>query len=250
MKLSALVSLAVLLITAFPANAQIGDAATYGNKNTYSVFTEYSNDSSHIVLGRSPDRKFASLGVQYERRLVANHLLVWRYAAEFRPLILESDPTASDTITTLSPPPTSTINSGFIATGQCNAEQITASYPPDPITGVSLVYELTVACGRRWTFAQGLSPFGTRINLRPHHKLQPTGSILAGYMFSTKPIPIDSAGSFNFTFEFGAGLELFQSHSRSLRLEYQIQHFSNAYSASSNPGVDNGLFKLTYNFGR
>ncbi len=69
-------------------------------------------------------------------------------------------------------------------------------------------------------------------------------------MLSTKNIPIDSAGAFNFTFEFGAGLEYYQSQSRSIRFEYQIQHLSNAYTAETNPGIDNGLFKMTYNFGR
>ena len=69
-------------------------------------------------------------------------------------------------------------------------------------------------------------------------------------MLSAKKIPLDDAGSFNFTFEVGLGLELYQSPSRSIRLEYQIQHFSNAYTAQTNYGVDNGLFKLTYNFGK
>jgi opacity protein-like surface antigen len=80
--------------------------------------------------------------------------------------------------------------------------------------------------------------------------LQPTGSLFAGYILSSKRIPVDTAGSFNFTFEFGAGLEYFLSPLRSMRFEYQLQHFSNAYTAQTNPGVDSGLFKLTYNFGR
>ena len=50
--------------------------------------------------------------------------------------------------------------------------------------------------------------------------------------------------------EFGAGLEYFLSQSRSMRFEYQVQHFSNAYTANTNPGVDSGLFKLSYTFGR
>jgi hypothetical protein len=35
-----------------------------------------------------------------------------------------------------------------------------------------------------------------------------------------------------------------------VRLEYQLQHYSNDYTASANPGVDSGIFKLTYSFGR
>jgi hypothetical protein len=249
MKPAVVASLAVLLILVSAAKAQTRDSTSFGSKNTYSAFVEYSNDSSHIILGVAPNRKFASVGFQYERRLLSNRAFVWRYAAEFRPLILESDPTATLTISIIAPPPAITITEPAAAAPQCVAGQRTIS-GTDPITGIHYSENILTTCGRRWTYAQGLSPAGTRINLLPHRRLQPTASFLAGYMLSTKNIPVDSAGSFNFTFEFGAGLEYYQSQSRSIRFEYQIQHLSNAYTAETNPGVDNGLFKMTYNFGR
>jgi hypothetical protein len=245
----AVASLAVLLGLVSAANAQIGDTAGFGSKNTYSAFFEYSNDSGHMVLGSAPNRKLAGLGLQYERRLLSTHAFVWRYAAEFRPLILESDPTAAVTITITAPPPTVTFTQQPFATVQCSEGQRTIS-GTDPSTGIHYSETILTTCGRRWTYAQGLSPAGTRINLLPHRRLEPTASFLAGYMLSTKKIPLDTAGTFNFTFEFGAGLEYYQSQSRSIRLEYQIHHFSNASTAQENPGVDNGLFKITYNFGR
>ena len=249
MKPAPVASLAILLALVSAANAQIEDSTSYGGKNTYSAFLEYSNDSSHIVLGSAPDRKLAGVGFQYERRLLSNRAFVWRYAAEFRPLILESDPTATLTISIIAPPPAITIIEPTAAALQCIAGQKTFS-GTDPITGRHYSETILINCGRRWTYAQGLSPAGARINLLPHRRLQATASFLAGYMLSAKKIPIDSAGAFNFTFEFGGGLEYFQSRSRSIRLEYQIQHFSNAYTADANPGVDSGLFKLTYNLGR
>jgi opacity protein-like surface antigen len=249
MKTAAVATLAVLLVLASAADAQIGEANGFGRKNTYSAFLEYSNDSRHIILGSSPDRKFSGLGIQYERRLLANRAFIWRYTAEFRPLVLESDPTATLTVSIIAPPPAITVVEPTAAALQCIAGQRTFS-GTDPFTGIHYSETILTSCGRRWTYAQGLSPAGTRINLLPHRRLQPTASFLAGYLLSAKKIPLDSAGSFNFTFEFGAGLEYYQSQSRSLRLEYQIQHFSNAYTADTNPGVDNGLFKLTYSFGR
>jgi Lipid A 3-O-deacylase (PagL) len=249
MKTAAVVTLAVLLVLASVADAQIGEANGFGRKNTYSAFLEYSNDSSHIILGSSPDRKFSALGIRYERRLLANRAFVWRYAAEFRPLVLESDPIATLTVSIMAPPPAITVIEPTAAALQCFAGQRTFS-GTDPFTGIHFSETILTSCGRRWTYAQGLSPAGTRINLLPHRRLQPTASFLAGYLLSAKKIPLDSAGSFNFTFEFGAGLEYYQSQSRSIRFEYQIQHFSNAYTAETNPGVDNGLFKLTYSFGR
>ena len=64
------------------------------------------------------------------------------------------------------------------------------------------------------------------------------------------PINLDLRGPLTFTFEFGVGLEFYSSATRSMRLEYQVQHYSNAYTANANPGVDSGFIKLTYAFGR
>ena len=63
-------------------------------------------------------------------------------------------------------------------------------------------------------------------------------------------MPSANAGSFNFDFEIGAGFEYYRSPRNSVRLEYQVQHYSNKNTAADNPGVDNGLLKLTYSFGR
>src|SRR5260370_42290125 len=119
MKPAVVASLAVLLILVSAAKAQTRDSTSYGSKNTYSAFVEYSNDSSHIILGVAPNRKFASVGFQYERRLLSNRAFVWRYAAEFRPLILESDPTATVTISIVAPPPTVTFFEPTAAALQC-----------------------------------------------------------------------------------------------------------------------------------
>jgi len=73
---------------------------------------------------------------------------------------------------------------------------------------------------------------------------------LTGFLLSAKKIPVDTGGSFNFMFQVGAGVEYFRTSTESIRLEYQLQHFSNAYTAQTNYGVDNGLFKLTYTFGK
>ena len=237
MKPVAVASFAVLLTLALSANAQIGDATGYGSKNTYSAFVEYANNSSHIVLGGAPKRKFAALGFRYEHRLFANRKLNLRYAAEFRPLILERDITEIETFITPLVPGGSESTAPAAVT-RCTPETETLSVT------------VQISCSHRWSYAQGLSPGGMRMNLLPHRRLQPTGNFLVGYMLSSNKIPVDNAGSFNFTFEIGVGFEYFLSPSRSMRFEYQLQHFSNAYTAVANPGVDSGLVKLTYNFGR
>jgi opacity protein-like surface antigen len=249
MKSLAVAGLGVLLFLVVSADAQIGDAANFGRKNTYAAFFDYSNDSSHIVLGSAEGRKFTELGFQYERRLKSGPHLVWKYTAEFRPLIAESDLMTAESGTETSPPPTQTFVNAPMASLGCRPSSIGYSFT-DPNTGTVYAGTEYFACSRRWTYVEGLSPLGTRINLLPRRRWQPTGSLLTGFLLSAKKIPLDTAGSFNFMFQLGAGIEYFRTSTQSIRLEYQLQHFSNAFTASSNPGVDNGLFKMTYTFGR
>jgi opacity protein-like surface antigen len=69
-------------------------------------------------------------------------------------------------------------------------------------------------------------------------------------MYSTQPIPLAQAGSFNFTFDLGAGVEIYRSTTRSIRAEYRFHHISNHNTAMENPGIDSGLFQVSYAFGR
>ena len=144
MKLAVLLGLGCIILGSV-AHAQVGDSANFGRKNTYSVFLEYSNDSSHIILGSSPNRKLASLGIQYEHRLKSNRVLVWRYAAESRPLILESDPTETNTITILSPPPTGVFKGQPEVAFQCSAGLYSFS---SIINGTLFSETELVQCGR------------------------------------------------------------------------------------------------------
>lgn len=241
--------LAVFLALVPPALAQVPDRATFGSKNTFSIFFDYSNDSSHIVLGSSEGRKFTELGFQYERRLIVTPNLAWKYTGEFRPLIAESDLTVIATTVQTSPPPVQTFISNPTASPQCRPSSRSFSFT-NPDTGIVEAGTFAISCGRRWTYVEGLSPLGTRINLLPRKRWQPTGSILTGFLLSSKRIPVDSGGSFNFMFQVGTGIEYFRTSTQSMRLEYQLQHFSNAYTAPTNYGVDSGLFKFTYTFGR
>lgn len=63
-------------------------------------------------------------------------------------------------------------------------------------------------------------------------------------MYSTKPIPLPYAGSFNFTFDVGTGIEVYRARMRSIRVKYRYHHISNNDTAIDNPGIDNGLLRL------
>jgi Lipid A 3-O-deacylase (PagL) len=225
---------------------QGGDAA-YSRKNTFSGFFEYSNDSSHIILGNSENRKIGAIGFQYQRRLVHRSLFDFSYTAEARPGMLESDPVLTQTVVQTSPVPGSSPEPS-LAVVRCIRQ---TSAPVVTVIGPTVYsYVVVDTCTRRTVVEQGFSPVGVRLSLMPRHRLQLTFSSLAGYMFSSQEVPVPNAGAFNFTFEFGGGLEWYRTRTQSVRLEYQVQHYSDKQTSVANPGVDSGFVKLTYAFGK
>lgn len=246
---SRLVVLLALLLSLPAAFSQSKPHTSYYSRlNSFGIFGEYSNNSSHILLGLAQNRKLLDFGGFYSRRVFLNHIVDAQYMAELRPIMLESDPLVHETTTVTSPPPTETFSNDVAFAEACHPFSSTFS---NVIRGVTYSDTETITCGRRqWTFGEGFSPIGVKANFRPHHRLQPVFTSLAGYMFATKPIPIADAGSWNFTFEIGAGFEYYRSASRSIRAEYRLHHISNAYTADSNPGIDSQMIQITYAFGR
>ena len=236
----------ICLLSAGQGTAQHPAEQDYSRLNTFSGFLEYSNDSSHIILGTVSSRKIGALGFQYQRRLFQRRYLDFSYQAEIRPAMVESDPLASYTFIETAPVAETIPVESAIPVSKCFAGR--RGPFTDQLFGDT--YYIGVACSRRTVVEQGFTPGGIRINLAPRHRLQPTFSSDAGYVFSTQPVPVSTAGSFNFCFDFGGGLEWFYSGKRSVRLEYQVQHLSNKNTADENPGIDSGFVRITYAFGR
>lgn len=235
-----------LLAGAAPSPSQTppGDFA-YTHLNTFGFFAAYSNDSSHMLLGDSANRKILNLGVSYSRRLMVRRNVIWQYEAELMPVALESDPVqiVNYTVAWDNPPSTASGSDPVISSGPCQASSGTVTIP-----GVETdTYAGT--CRRRWTIGEAMTPFGLRWNYRPRSRLQPFLDGHGGLMYSTQPIPVLDAGSFNFLFDVGAGFEWYRSKTHSIRIEYRYHHISNDDTATSNPGIDNGLLQFTWAFG-
>jgi Lipid A 3-O-deacylase (PagL) len=251
MKLSSLAGCVFfLLFSGYGIHAQTGESGVVSRRNTFGVYVEYSNDSSHILMGVAENRKIVALGGSYALRLWRSHAGDLRYIVEARPVMMVSDPVIQDaqTDTYVDPP-------GPSFSGVLQSEPATACHPgtyhqTDQFPGQTLDITDTITCGRRWVFAQGFSPVGLQYGFRPGHRFQPFVTSTAGYIFSTTPIPVADAGSFNFTFDFGAGLEWYRTRNQSIQFEYRFHHISNHSTADANPGIDNGVFKVTYAFGR
>jgi Lipid A 3-O-deacylase (PagL) len=222
--------------------------ALYSRTNTFGVFAAYSGNSSHMLLGYAEKRRLLDLGLVYNRRLYENRSVNWQYSAEFLPVALESDPIASIVANQTSPTAT-TFTTTYGPVVDCAPQ--TADYSVTTPNGVTYSGTETVLCsGRRWTMGEGMSPIGFQWNFVPRRKTQPFLIGHGGYMYSTQPIPVGDAGSFNFTFDLGAGIEIFQSRTKSIRGEIRYHHISNHGTATENPGIDNLLFQVTYAFGK
>lgn len=232
-----------------PSHAQSGQHNRYYSRvNSYGAVAAYSNDSSHILLGDAEQRKLLTFGFSYNRRLRLRHAVSWQYSVQFMPVVLESDPLSRFVDAQTSPKMTTIVTSG---SPPVSCSPVAESYNFSGSNGETFTGVATLSChGRRWTMGEAISPVGMQWNFRPAHKLQPILDGHGGYMYSAKNIPVDSAGSFNFTFDVGVGLELYWSRTRSIRVEYGYHHISNGNTATQNPGIDNGLFQVTYAFGR
>ncbi len=226
------------------ARKEQGSAAAgetpYSSLNTWSFFGEYSPNSSHIFLGVTEKRRLVLLGGEYTRRLRLNSWMGLYYMAQVRPFMMESDPvllgfqdaSTHQVVFSLAQPQRVEI-----------VDKTPIAIPPGNVF-------VTRFYGQQWTYAGGANPLGIKWNLRSRHRLQPVLLGAAGFLISARDVPIDHASNFNFSFEFGAGLEWFYKPKRSLRVDYRIQHISSANIGTENPGIDSGLFQFSYSFAR
>jgi hypothetical protein len=221
-------------------------APLYVRTNSFGFLFAYSNDSSHMLIGEAQRRKILNIGASYTRRLVLSRFVNWQYDGEVLPVALNSDPITTLTLTMPSySDPSETVSTTYVGPTiyACQASSGTVN-----IDGETATYVTT--CSRRWVYGVGLSPVGFRWNFLPRRSLQPLLVAHGGFMVSTQQIPITYAGTFNFTFDIGTGFEWYRSDNRSLRFEMRYHHISNADTATVNPGIDNGLFQVSYVFGR
>jgi hypothetical protein len=230
--------------------AQSPDSSPYfARKNTFSIFGAYSNDSSHILLGNAENRKLLDIGLGYNRRLFVDRIVNWQYSGEILPVALESDPLAQIGQNQTAP----TVQTSIFAFGPViSCIPVMESYSfVNPNNGITYSGTESRSCyGRQWTIGEAISPVGMQWNFLPRRTMQPFIVGHVGYMYSTKQIPIPGAGSFNFTFDIGAGVELYRSKTKSIRAGYRYHHISNHNTANQNPGIDSGLFQVSYSFGR
>lgn len=222
----------------FSARGQEFSAAD--TKSSLSLNVGYSPTSSHILIGESRDRKTITGGVEYTRRFASWNKLRLDYRAELDPFFRESDPTADGYEATYQ---------GYTENRQFNPVRVISksrqpvgcsSYTSDTCVPIYLIYGPDET-----TYAAAISPLGARVVFAPHRRIEPTFEADMGVVLSSRDIPVDSSASFNYQFAFGPGLQYFITQHQALRLEYVYRHISNANSGNVNPGIDQGVIRLS-----
>ncbi|MDQ3917991.1 MAG: acyloxyacyl hydrolase [Acidobacteriota bacterium] len=100
-----------------------------------------------------------------------------------------------------------------------------------------------VAFERRKTItAAGLSPVGFQLNFRRRERVQPFLQTSGGFLYFGERIPDERGARFNFTGDFGGGVEWKTAQRRAWTFGYRYHHVSNGYRAQVNPGFDSNLF--------
>lgn len=94
-------------------------------------------------------------------------------------------------------------------------------------------------------FGAGANPFGLQLNIG-HRKLQPFVNSSAGFLYFDRQVPSPASSQFNFTFNFGGGIQFFTASRRSFTVGYKYHHLSNAETGTINPGIDSNVIYVGF----
>lgn len=173
--------------------------------NEFGVFGGGSFDSPTII-GTTDDARFGVISLRYGRVLIARQGIAFEYTVDVTP------------VTALS-------LQRFIVLP-------TGSGP----------FDFSVRRTRESVYGAGLSPVGFKTNFRRRSRVQPFASASGGFLYFSKPVPEPEATQFNFTFDFGGGVQVFTHSRRAITFGYKFQHISSGGRSEINPGVDANVF--------
>jgi Lipid A 3-O-deacylase (PagL) len=133
-------------------------------------------------------------------------------------------------------------------------DSLTLKYTLDAVPAAVLSYSLTtlveapppagyvVLRERRKITGAGLSPVGFQLNFRRRERVQPFAQASGGFLYFGERVPDERGAQFNFTADFGGGVQWKTGARRAWTVGYRYHHVSNGYRADVNPGFDSNLF--------
>lgn len=191
--------------------SQQSSGVTEDRRNEFGIWGGISFDAPTWV-GKTPDARFGNIGLRYGRVLAENDSLAFSWTIDVVPV-------ADLSVNRFTIVPT---GSG----------------------------SFTVERRREHTYGAGLSPIGLKLNFRRAQMLQPFASGTAGFLYFSKDVPVPGAKRFNFTFDFGGGIDIVKESRRGITVGYKYQHISNGDRSPINPGVDVQLIYVGYSIRR
>jgi hypothetical protein len=99
---------------------------------------------------------------------------------------------------------------------------------------------------RRNVFGTGLSPIGLQLYFRPQSRIKPFVNTSGGFILFKDPVPQLNGSRFNFTYDFGGGVQVFRDSRRAFTFGYKYQHISSGGRALNNSGFNGHVFYFGY----
>jgi len=130
-------------------------------------------------------------------------------------------------------------------------EHVTLKYTSDAVPVAFLSFPDTAIRGaRRTIYGAGLSPVGFQVNFRARERVQPFAQASGGFLYFSERVPDETGAQFNFTADFGGGVQVKTGARKAWTFGYRYHHISNGYRAGTNPGFDSNLFYVGFSFFR
>jgi hypothetical protein len=124
------------------------------------------------------------------------------------------------------------------------AEVIPVALESQPTT-YYIVHQKVLKNTAGTVFGAGANPLGLQVNFG-RKKIQPFANSSIGFLYFTRQVPAPASSQFNFTFNFGGGIQLFTASRRSFTVGYKYHHLSNADTGIINPGIDSNVIYVGF----
>jgi opacity protein-like surface antigen len=101
---------------------------------------------------------------------------------------------------------------------------------------------------RETSYGVAVQPANFRFIFFPKSRVKPFAQVGAGILITNKAMPLPVSRNFNFTGDFGGGLQIFTSHNRAMTLGYRYYHISNGNLTPKkyNVGYNANVFYIGY----
>ncbi|MBC7930321.1 MAG: acyloxyacyl hydrolase [Rubrivivax sp.] len=188
--------------------------AAFGLEKSVNEFGVWGGGSltSPTLIGKTAETRLAILGLRYARVLARGDNLALKYTVDAVPVAFLSYP---------------------------------ATDPVEPPTAAAPARER-----RKTITGAGLSPVGFQLNFRRRERIQPFAQASGGFLYFGERVPDERGAQFNFTADFGGGVQWKTGARRAWTVGYRYQHISNGYRADVNPGFDSNLFYVGFSIFR